>query len=74
MSEKHSFQAEIPLRVKLLDLNEEFYFEDLQQGVDYQIVDIQNKDDNAIFRLKRVGGGEELDKVITQLIQGYKFR
>ncbi|MDP5146120.1 PilZ domain-containing protein [Shewanella sp. ULN5] len=71
---KHNFQPEKPLRVKLLDLNEEFYFEDLQQGVDYQIVDIQNKDDNAIFRLKRVGGGEELDKVITQLIQGYKFR
>jgi len=71
---KHSFQAEIPLRVKLLDLNEEFYFEDLQQGVDYQIVDIQNKEDSAIFRLKRLGVGEELDKVITQLIQGYKFR
>jgi len=71
---KHNFQTEKPLRVKLLDLNEEFYFEDLQQGVDYQIVDIQNKDDNAIFRLKRLGVGEELDKVITQLIQGYKFR
>jgi hypothetical protein len=71
---KHNFQPEKPLRVKLLELNEEFYFEDLQQGVDYAIVDIQNKDDNAIFRLKRIGSSEELDKVITQLINSYKFR
>lgn len=71
---KHNFQPERPLRVKLLELNEEFYFEDLQQGVDYAIVDIQNKDDSAIFRLKRIGSSEELDKVITQLISSYKFR
>ncbi|QBF82191.1 PilZ domain-containing protein [Shewanella maritima] len=71
---KHRFDQDEPLKVKLLDLNEEFFFEDLQHGVDYQIVNIENKDNNAIFRLKRVGGGKELDQVITQLIRGYKFR
>ncbi|MCL1141514.1 PilZ domain-containing protein [Shewanella gaetbuli] len=71
---KHQFQIEKPLKVKLLELNEEFYFEDLHQGVNYQIVDIQNKQEHAVFRLKRDGGGEELDKLITQLIRGYKFR
>ncbi|MDO6610310.1 PilZ domain-containing protein [Shewanella sp. 1_MG-2023] len=71
---KHRFDQDKPLRIKLLELNEEFFFEDLQNGVDYQIVDIQNKDDSAIMRLRRMGDSVELDKVLTQLIRGYKFR
>ncbi|ARD23413.1 PilZ domain-containing protein [Shewanella japonica] len=71
---KHRFDQDKPLRVKLLELNEEFFFEDLQHGVDYQIVDIQNKDDSAIMRLKRLGDSKELDKLLSQLIRGYKFR
>ncbi|WP_144210407.1 PilZ domain-containing protein [Shewanella donghaensis] len=71
---KVRFDQDKPLRIKLLELNEEFFFEDLQNGVDYQIVDIQNKDDNAILRLRRIGDSKELDKVLTQLIRSYKFR
>ncbi|WP_394129552.1 PilZ domain-containing protein [Shewanella maritima] len=71
---KHQFNPDKPLKVKLLDISEEFYFEDLEKGVEYHIVDIQEKSDNAIFRLRRIGGGKELDQIITQLIRGYKFR
>jgi hypothetical protein len=71
---KHHLDQDQPLRVKLLELSDEFYLEDLQHGVKYQIVDIQNKDDNAVFRLKRLGGGEALDKVLSKLIRSYKFR
>jgi hypothetical protein len=71
---KHHLDQDKPLRVKLLELGDEFYLEDLQQGVDYQIVDIQNKDDSAIFRLKRLGGAEALDNVLSKLIRSYKFR
>ncbi|QDE32154.1 PilZ domain-containing protein [Shewanella polaris] len=71
---KHGFDQDKPLRVKLLELSDEYYLDDLQQGVDYQIVDIQNKDDSAIFRLKRLGGGGALDSLLSQLIRGHKFR
>lgn len=71
---KHHLDQDKPLRVKLLELSDEFYLDDLKHGVEYQIVDIQNKDDSAIFRLKRLGGGEALDTLLSQLIRGYKFR
>ncbi|MBB1441517.1 PilZ domain-containing protein, partial [Shewanella sp. SG41-4] len=54
---KHHLDQDKPLRVKLLELSDEFYLDDLKHGVEYQIVDVQNKDDSAIFRLKRLGGG-----------------
>ncbi|KVX01053.1 PilZ domain-containing protein [Shewanella frigidimarina] len=71
---KHHLDQDKPLLVKLLELSDEFYLDDLKHGVEYQIVDIQNKDDSAIFRLKRLSGGEALDSLLSQLIRGYKFR
>ncbi|MGL5048082.1 MAG: PilZ domain-containing protein, partial [Shewanella sp.] len=37
----HPFDLDHPLKVKLLELSEEFYYPDLQLGVDYKIVDSQ---------------------------------
>ncbi|MDD8058798.1 MULTISPECIES: PilZ domain-containing protein [Shewanella] len=71
---KHHLDQDKPIKLKLLELSEEFFVDDLQHGVDYQIVDIQNKDGNAILRLKRLGGGETLDKVISKVIRSFKFR
>ncbi|GGP80580.1 PilZ domain-containing protein [Shewanella ulleungensis] len=71
---KHHLDQDKPVKLKLLELSEEFFVDELQHGVEYQIVDIQNKDGNAILRLKRLGGGEALDKVLTKVIRSYKFR
>lgn len=71
---RHPFSTDKPLVVKLLELGDEFYFEDLQKGVEYQIVDIQTTADTCVLRLKRVGGSEALSEMLRKLIQGYKFR
>jgi hypothetical protein len=71
---KQTLDTDHPIRIKLTALNEDIYFEDLQQGVDYQVVDVQNKDDSAILRLKRLGGSERLDTLLKELIDDFKFR
>ncbi|MFS1421799.1 PilZ domain-containing protein [Shewanella sp. 10N.286.48.B5] len=68
------FDQDKPLRIKLLELNEEYFFDDLQKGINYKIVDIQHKDDSAILRLCRIGESNELDNLLTQLIRSYRFR
>jgi hypothetical protein len=71
---KQALDTDHPLRIKLVALNADIYFEDLQQGVDYQVVDVQSKDDSAILRLKRLGGTERLDTLLKELIDDFKFR
>ncbi|MFQ6370123.1 PilZ domain-containing protein [Shewanella sp. YIC-542] len=71
---KHGFDLQHPLRVKLQALGDEFYFADLQQGVDYQVVDADKDGDDCLLRLKRVSGSDELSDMLGKLIRGYKFR
>ncbi|NRB23199.1 PilZ domain-containing protein [Shewanella sp.] len=71
---KHHFELGKPIRLKLLELGEEYYYEDLQQGVDYEIVDTQTSNEYCWMRLKRVGGSDALSKMLSNLIRGYKFR
>lgn len=71
---KHHFELDKPIRLKLLELGEEYYYEDLQQGVDYEIVDTQTSNEYCWMRLKRVGGSDALSKMLSNLIRGYKFR
>lgn len=70
----HQFVADKPIRVKLLGLSDEYYDKDLQQGIDYQIVDSEKNPEHCWFRLKRLSGSEGLAKMLGNLIQGYKFR
>lgn len=65
---------EKPVRVKLLELGEEYYFEDLQNGVDYQVVDSESNHEYTWLRLKRIGGSDALTEMLANLIQGYKYR
>ena len=71
---RHPFDTDKPLRIKLLELSEEYYYEDLQQGVDYQIVDTQSSPDSTSMRLKRLGGSDALTTMLANLIKGYKYR
>ncbi|AQS39334.1 PilZ domain-containing protein [Shewanella psychrophila] len=71
---KHNFELDKPIRVKLLELGEEYYYEDLQQGVDYEVVDTQVNNEYCWMRLKRVGGSDALSEMLSNLIRGYKFR
>lgn len=71
---QHGFDLQQPLKVKLKELGDEFYFADLQQGVDYQVVDADTEGENCLLRLKRVSGSEQLSQMLAELIQGYKFR
>ncbi|MDF0532756.1 PilZ domain-containing protein [Shewanella yunxiaonensis] len=71
---KHGFNLQRPLTVKLQELGDEFYFADLQQGVDYQVVDADVVDDDCRLRLKRVSGSEQLSQMLSDLIRGYKLR
>ncbi|WP_076412756.1 PilZ domain-containing protein [Shewanella sp. UCD-KL12] len=70
----HHFDLDKPIRVKLLELGEEYYYEDLQQGVDYEIMDAETNHEYCWMRLKRVGGSEQLSEMLANLIKGYKFR
>ncbi|MCE9679113.1 PilZ domain-containing protein [Shewanella sp. AS1] len=70
----HGLNIGQPLRVKLLDLSKEYYYDDLQKGVDYQVVDVETNHEYSWMRLKRLGGSEGLSEMIANLIQGYKFR
>ncbi|ABE54322.1 type IV pilus assembly PilZ [Shewanella denitrificans OS217] len=63
-----------PLIVKLSALNEDEYFEELQLGVEYKVVDLQHNSKDTIIRLKRLGNAESLDKLIHELIDSYKYR
>ncbi|MCG9728794.1 PilZ domain-containing protein [Shewanella sp. Isolate13] len=71
---KQGLQAHIPVRIKLLELGEGYYHEDLQQGIDYQIVDAEENHEYCWLRLKRVSGSEALAQMLEKLIRGYKFR
>lgn len=71
---KHGFTSDKPIKVKLLELSEDYYDEDLQKGVDYQIVDTQANSEYCWMRLKRIGGKDSLTEMLTNLIKGYKFR
>ncbi|MGS0680541.1 PilZ domain-containing protein [Shewanella sp. 125m-7] len=71
---KHGVQTTMPIRVKLLELSDEYYHQDLQQGVDYQIVDIEQNQEYSWLRLKRVSGTEALTDMLEKLIRGHKFR
>lgn len=70
----HNFDLDKPIRVKLLELSEEYYYEDLQKGVDYEVVDTQTSSEYCWMRLKRIGGTEELATMLSNLIKGYKYR
>lgn len=74
VEKRHHFDLEKPLKIKLLELSEEYYFEDLQQGVAYQVVDTHSNQDHTWMRLKRIGGSEALSEMLANLITGYKFR
>ncbi|QSX32885.1 PilZ domain-containing protein [Shewanella avicenniae] len=71
---RHNLDLNQPLLIKLTELNDEFYFEDLQQGVEYLVADASSKDDDCVLRLKRAGGSEKLSEMLTNLIRGFKFR
>ncbi|MGS0729991.1 PilZ domain-containing protein, partial [Shewanella sp. 0m-11] len=71
---KHSLQTNMPIRVKLLELSDEYYHQDLQQGVDYQIVDVEHNQEYSWLRLKRLSGTDALADMLEKLIRGYKFR
>ena len=74
LAANHPFDLDQPLKVKLLELSEEFYYPDLQLGVDYQIVDSQTNGEYIWLRLKRLGGSEALSEMLGNLIRGYKLR
>ncbi|AZQ09661.1 PilZ domain-containing protein [Shewanella khirikhana] len=71
---RHPFSLDLPLKVKLTELSQEFYYEDLQRGVEYQIVNAEGNGEFTWMRLKRVGGSDGLTEMLTNLIRGYKFR
>ena len=70
----HPFNLDQPLRIKLLELSEEFYYPDLQLGVDYEIVDSQTNSEYIWLRLRRIGGTDALAEMLGNLIRGYKLR
>lgn len=70
----HPFDLDKPLKVKLLELSEEYYYPDLQLGVDYEIVDKQTNSEFIWLRLKRISGTEALGQMLSNLIRGYKLR
>ena len=70
----HPFNLDLPLKIKLLELSEEFYFPDLQLGVDYGIVDSQTNSEYIWLRLQRISGSEALAEMLGNLIRGYKLR
>ncbi|GIU43537.1 pilus assembly protein PilZ [Shewanella sairae] len=71
---KHSLKSNQPIRVKLLELSDEYYHHDLQQGVDYQIVDIEQNKEFSWLRIKRISGSDALAEMLEKLIRGYKLR
>ncbi|NMH66563.1 PilZ domain-containing protein [Shewanella salipaludis] len=66
--------ASEPVRIKLLELGEEYYFQDLQQGIEYQIVELETDNDFSWMRLKRLGGSQALSDLLEQVILSYKLR
>ena len=71
---KHGLQSNSPICIKLLELGEEYYHQDLQQGINYQIVDTEQNHEYCWLRLKRTSGSEALSQMLEKLIRGYKFR
>lgn len=74
LAANHPFDLDKPLKVKLLELSEEYYYPDLQLGVDYQIVDSQTNGEFIWLRLRRIGGTDALGEMLGNLIRGYKLR
>ncbi|WOT06026.1 PilZ domain-containing protein [Shewanella youngdeokensis] len=71
---KHSLNDQQAIKIKLLELSDEYYHQDLQQGVEYQIIDIEGNSEHSWLRVKRISGSEALAEMLAKLIRGYKFR
>ena len=71
---KHNLDLNQPVLIKLHELNEEYYYEDLHQGIEYEVVDSTLDGEHSIFRLKRLSGSADLIKILSNLIRGYKYR
>ena len=71
---RHSLDIHQPILFKLLELNEEYYYEDLHQGIEYEVVDSTLDGEHVVLRLKRISGSKDLTKILSNLIRGYKFR
>ncbi|MCL1079802.1 PilZ domain-containing protein [Parashewanella spongiae] len=71
---KHGFDTTQPILVKLIEINEEYYYKDLHQGIEYQIVDVESNHEHCIMRLKRISGSEDLSQILANLIKGFKYR
>ncbi|MBE8168783.1 MAG: PilZ domain-containing protein, partial [Shewanella sp.] len=74
LPKKHGFDTTQSILVKLIEINEEYYYKDLHQGIEYQIVDVEASDDHSIIRLKRLSGSEDLSQILANLIKGFKYR
>ncbi|MGL5360181.1 MAG: PilZ domain-containing protein, partial [Shewanella sp.] len=74
LNANHPFDFDKPLNIKLIDLSEEYYYRDLQQGVDYQVVDSHSNGSFIWLRLKRISGSDALTELLGNLIRGYKLR
>lgn len=71
---RHPFNIDKPINVKLLEIGEDYYYKDLQQGVNYQVMDSESNHEYTWLRLKRIEGSEELVEMLGKLIESYKFR
>ncbi|WP_133405804.1 PilZ domain-containing protein [Parashewanella tropica] len=74
LSHKHNLDIRKPILVKITELNEEYYYDELQQGIEYEIVDIEEEGNFHIFRLKRASGSEQLSQLLAKLIRDFKYR
>ncbi|MBV7314937.1 PilZ domain-containing protein [Shewanella sp. NIFS-20-20] len=70
----HNLQTQAKVKLFLLELIKDGIFEVLQQGIDYQVVKIESKDDSDFISLKRLDSNASLSELLEQLIHAYKGR
>ncbi|PKG55018.1 PilZ domain-containing protein [Shewanella sp. GutDb-MelDb] len=71
---KQPLNVKQPIKIKLLELSDDYYHQDLQQGVEYEIVDIEGNQEYSWLRLKRISGSDALADMLRKLIRGHKYR
>ncbi len=71
---RHTLDTHQPILFRLLELNQEYYYKDLNKGIEYEVVDSTLDGEHAVLRLKRISGSEDVTKILSNLIRGYKFR
>lgn len=68
----HALDPKLPIEIKFLELSDNYYHDDLQQGMQYQIVEINSNQQYHWLKVSMISNSKTLTSMLEKLIERYK--